>query len=204
MVNFTNLTGLIGVAVAMAAALLLAPGITRFPWSRRAVLAGVFFVLALIPFGGMPIAAYLRGVTGDLSITTLVLLWCALLSGLRNPAIVSAEPVESRGLPMLIAIVAMFFYPLSLGIGMFDPYRPGYGDPVLIAALLLIALAAWFRKSALITLCIALAVLAWSLGWYESANLWDYLLDPFMAIYSLCALVLQAVRIAMRARGARM
>ena len=47
-----------------------------------------------------------------------------------------------------------------------------------------------------------LAALAWSLGWYESGNLWDYLLDPFVAIYALCAIAIQTVkRLINRQRG---
>jgi len=38
-----------------------------------------------------------------------------------------------------------------------------------------------------LALSIALAVAAWSFGWYESTNLWDYLLDPWLAIYALIA-----------------
>ena len=40
----------------------------------------------------------------------------------------------------------------------------------------------------------ALAVLAYAVGWYESNNLWDYLVDPLVAIYSLSALVVRATR----------
>jgi hypothetical protein len=41
----------------------------------------------------------------------------------------------------------------------------------------------------LIALCVALATLAWASGWYESGNLWDYLIDPFVAIYALAAMM---------------
>ena len=32
---------------------------------------------------------------------------------------------------------------------------------------------------------ISLAVIAWSIHWHESNNLWDYLLDPFLAIWAI-------------------
>ena len=32
---------------------------------------------------------------------------------------------------------------------------------------------------------LALAIVAWSVHWHESANLWDYLLDPFLAIWAV-------------------
>jgi hypothetical protein len=66
--------------------------------------------------------------------------------------------------------------------------------------LLLLALAAWFWKSTLIALGIAFATIAWAAGWYESNNLWDYLLDPFVSIYALAAIVVHTVK-AMAQRG---
>jgi hypothetical protein len=77
---------------------------------------------------------------------------------------------------------------------MFDPYRIGFGDPLFVTAQLLLALLAWFYKCQPITLCIALATLAWSLGWHESDNLWDYLLDPFLAIYAFSAVALHTAK----------
>ena len=141
------------------------------------------FVLTLIPFGGMPVAAYIRGMTGDLSITTLVLLWSALLRPWCD--CVQAQARHRSVLLVLIACTAPVFYPMALGATMFDPYRLGYGNPQFVAALLLLALLAWYLKSSLIALCIALATLAWTAGWYESGNLWDYLLDPFVSVYAL-------------------
>jgi hypothetical protein len=83
---------------------------------------------------------------------------------------------------------------MALGAGAYDPYRLGYGNPQFVAVLLLLALAAWFWKFSLIVLCISFATLAWAAGWYESSNLWDYLLDPFVAIYALCAIAIQVVK----------
>jgi len=195
MLNFTDLTGLASVASATTASLLLLPGIARPSTMRRtglskshlAILMGAVFVLALIPFGAIPIAAYVRGLTGDLSITTLVLLWCALL----RPwcACVTFEAKHRIALLILIALAALALYPMALGAGAYDPYPLGYGNLQFVVALLLLALAAWFRKFVLIAACIALATMAWAVGWYESNNLWDYLLDPFIAIYALLSII---------------
>jgi hypothetical protein len=192
MPHYTDLTGMASVASGTAASLLLLPGIARLTKPRLAILMVAVFVLSLIPFGTMPIAAYARGVTGDLSITTLVLLWCALLRPWCG--CVTVEAKHRRALLILIALAALALYPMALGVGAYDPYRLGYGDPLFVSALLLLALAAWFWKATLIALCIALATLAWAVGWYESNNLWDYLLDPFVLIYALCAIIIQAVK----------
>ncbi len=183
MPNFTDVTGLAGIASAAAAAALLLPGIERLGKLRLAILLAAVFVLALVPFGGLPIAAYIRGVTGDLSITTLALLWCALLGPWCDCVKVQAR--HRVALLILIGLSSLVFYPMALGAGMFDPYRLGYGNPLFVAVLSLLALIAWRLKSVLIALCIALATLAWTAGWHESGNLWDYLLDPFVSVYAL-------------------
>ena len=190
MPNFTDLTGLASVASVITACLLLFPGIARLTRPRLTVLLGTVFVLSLIPFGTMPIAAYVRGVSGDLSITTLVLLWCALL----RPWCVATKGNNRFALLILIAFAALTLYPMALGVGAYDPYRLGYGNLLFVAALLLLGLLAWFRKSSMIALCIAFATLAWAVGWYESDNLWDYLLDPFVSIYALAATLIWGVR----------
>jgi hypothetical protein len=192
MPNFTDLTGLASVASATAASLLLLPGIARINKSHLTILLGALFVLMLIPLNGMSLAAYVRGVTGDLSITTMVLLWCAMLRPWFG--CVAVETKHRFALLILIALAALVLYPMAMGVGAYDPYRLGYGNPQFITTLLLLALAAWFWKSTLIALCVAFAILAWAVSWYESDNLWDYLLDPFVAIYALCAIVIHAAK----------
>jgi hypothetical protein len=187
MPHYTDLTGLAGIASAAAATVLLLPVIAKLAKPRLAWLLAAVFVLMLIPFGGMPLAAYVRGVTGDLSITTLTLLWCALLRPWCGCVMV--EPKHRFALLALIALVALVFYPMALGASAYDPYRLGYGTPQFVVVLLMLAFVAWFRKYSLVALCISLAILAWAIGWYESGNLWDYLLDPFVAIYAMTAIM---------------
>jgi hypothetical protein len=197
MLNFTDLTGLVGVSSAVSASLLLVPGIARLAKVRLAILLCAVFVLMLIPFSGMPLAAYVRGATGDLSMTSLVLLWYVLLkpwcSVIRNN--------DHDALLILLAFTALVLYPMSLGVSAYDPYQLGYGNPKFVAVLLLLALAAWLWERTLVAVCIALAILAWTVGWYESGNLWDYLIDPFVAIYALAAFITHAVNV--RRHGSR-
>lgn len=139
----------------------------------------------------LPLAAYVRGFTGELSITAMLLLWTAYFSpkAIRVPALM-------RG---WIALVAIAFYPFALGIGMLDPYAWGYGSIALLAAVIATALIAWFAGSNRIAIILALAVLAWAAGWHESTNLWDYILDPFLGLWAIGSLI----RSGWRARAAR-
>lgn len=143
----------------------------------------VLFVLMLIPFGSIPIAAYVRGATGDFSITTLLVLFGGFISR-RNGC--DTDLFKRRNyLLALIAAIASVYYPYALGVGPFDPYQLGFGSTAMVLALLLCAALSWLFRFELIVLTISLALLAWSAGWYESNNLWDYLIDPFIALYSL-------------------
>lgn len=178
----TDLTGLFGIASLIAVLVLHLPRVQCLPKRKLAVLGVTLLALSCVPIGGLPLAAYVRGATGDLSITTLILVWRALL----RPYCVPSPPTGSHlHLLLLIAVCAIVFYPMTLGMTLFDPYRLGYSNAALVGMVLLVAAAAWLGKSYLISLCLSLAVLAWSLGWYESNNLWDYLFDPLLAVYAI-------------------
>jgi hypothetical protein len=179
----TDLTGLFGITLAIFTLLVRVPQVRALPLPKRAAALGAAIVVLSIPLWGVSLAGCVRGITGDLSMTTLVFLALALVRSLsgRVPVVESNRAATLKA----IAIAAVLFYPLALGFSMFDPYRLGYGNLWFMAALLGLAIWASLRYSILFALCIALAVAAWSAGWYESPNLWDYLLDPWLAVYAL-------------------
>ena len=179
------MTGLASSAVAMSAMVTLLPGVGCLQKPRLVWLICAIFIVVLVPFSGLPLAAYVRGWMGDLSITSLVLVLTTLLRQLCGCSLNCTE--NKILLFFIIALAALGLYPMALGIGYFDPYRLGYGNPWFMGGLLLLAIAC-FRRLQVIALSIALALLAWGVGWYESTNLWDYLLDPLLAIYAILAL----------------
>ena len=126
----------------------------------------------------LPLVAYVRGVTGDLSIVTMLLLWTSLLSGSKP------TPLAFK---VSVACIAIVFYPLALGFGMIDPYAWGYGSILFFITVLLFAVVCGLANWSKGVWMIAIAILAWAAHWHESANLWDYLLDPFLAIWALMA-----------------
>jgi len=153
-----------------------------FPLLAKLLLVLILANLFFWPLGlgiELPLSAYVRGVTGDLSIVTMLLLWTSLL--------LASRPVP-LAFKFALVFVAIGFYPFALGLGMTDPYAWGYGSiPFFIAVLffaLLCGLANWSKG----VWIIAIAILAWAAHWHESANLWDYLLDPFLAIWALVAI----------------
>jgi hypothetical protein len=126
----------------------------------------------------LPLAAYVRGVTGDLSIVTLLLLWTS--------ALLSAKPTPIL-FKFAIVLLALSFYPFALGLGMIDPYAWGYGSIAFFIGVLTFALVCGLLNWVKGVWIIAIAIIAWAAHWHESANLWDYLLDPFLVIWALLA-----------------
>lgn len=153
------------------------------PWATWGTAA--CFVLLWCPVGAahLPILAYIRGVSSDLSIT-LVALACLGL-GQRLLELRVLDPRERTVVNMVVAAAALFLYPLALGWGDWDAYRLGWGAPVLWAALLALSLVCWVKGLRLLPLLVALALLAWVAGVLESGNLWDYLIDPWLAVAAL-------------------
>ncbi|QWE20013.1 hypothetical protein [Polynucleobacter sp. AP-Kolm-20A-A1] len=154
-----------------------------WPFIAKVILVLVLTNLFFWPLGlpvELPIAAYVRGVVGDLSVVTMLLLWSALLP--KN----KPTPI---GFQFVIALIALIFYPLALGLGMFDPYGWGYGSIAFFIAVILVAVVCGFAGWSKGVWIISVAILAWAAHWHESANLWDYLLDPFLAVWALVAFI---------------
>ena len=186
MMHLTDFTGLAGIALAIIVSALRLPVLRRLRRGQKAGLALAIFAVLALPLGGLSGIEFVRGVSGDLSITTLL-----LLVVLANGGMLSIG--QKYRVLFLVAVGAVALYPFALGLGMTDTYRLGFGNVWFLAGLLLVALLAWMRQCPVVAAGIALAVLAWSIGWYESNNLWDYLLDPWVAIYATVALLRQAV-----------
>ena len=156
---------------------------TEFPVFVRILLAFLIGNVFFWPLGlsmELPLAGYVRGMMGDLSVVTMLLLWSSVLP---------SKPIP-LGFKITALIAACAFYPFALGFGMTDPYVWGYSSIALLAGVLIFALvcglAGWVRG----TWIFALALLAWSVHWHESMNLWDYVLDPFLALWSMISILL--------------
>jgi hypothetical protein len=161
---------------------------------------------ALVPaiiIGDLPVYQYLRAVLGDLSIGTKLLLLVMLYQRGAQRIIIS-ESERSKGM-WVVAITGLIFYPLSLGLSMFDPYAFGYSASGLVAiALILAAVCAW-RRLWWLALALSLSVIAHLAGILESDNFWDYLVDPLLWLYALfvsCATLLKKYRPALKRTGA--
>jgi hypothetical protein len=171
------------------------------PWSKWA--SAAVFVLLWCPVGParLPLVAYVRGISSDLSISLVAIACLGMYQRVSGARLVDGR--ERTLLNVVFAIAALFLYPLALGWGDWDAYRLGWGSAGLWAVLLVLSLACWAKGFRLLPLLVALALLAWVAGALESTNLWDYLMDPWLAV----AAIFQCIRLAVdwglaRLRGA--
>lgn len=178
----TDLLALLGIDLVLCAGLLRLlggkPGGARWvKWVTAAC-----FVLVWLPAGAaqLPVLAYIRGLSSDLSVTLVAL--AGLFAAQRLLGFPAVSRREKESLSWVIAAAAGALYPLSLGWGNWDFYRSGWGSFGLLGMLLALALIYWARGLRLLPLVIGLSLLAWSCGLMESENLWDYLLDPWLAV----------------------
>ena len=183
--NFMQTIALIEMSITCAVVviwLLQKTSTQAFPGIAKLIMVILIANLFFWPLGlGMelPLAAYVRGVTGDLSIVTLLLLWSSLL-----PA---TKPIP-LAFKCAIALIALSFYPFALGVGMLDPYAWGYGSIAFFIGVLFFALLCGLFNWAKGVWIITIAIIAWAAHWHESANLWDYVLDPFLAAWTWIAI----------------
>ena len=129
----------------------------------------------------LPLVAYVRGVTGDLSVVLTLLLWSSVL--------LPSRPVPF-GFRLALTGIAMLFYPLALGLGMLDPYAWGYGSLGLLISIVFFALVCGLVGWTKGVWIIAIAIVAWAGHWHESTNLWDYVLDPLLCLWALITCIL--------------
>ncbi len=150
--------------------------------------------ISLLPlFHNLSVAEYFRGIFGDLSLTTQLLLYGALFSRFTGRSHYNC--CEKWTLFSLAAITGALFYPFALGFSYTDPYGWGFNSYIMLLVVTILALIAWQRRWYFSTLIISMALLSWSFGLLESRNLWDYLIDPALFIYASIACFIKALMV---------
>ena len=178
----TDLVALLGIGLVLCATSLrlVAGHVGMARWTGWWVLASLVFLWFPVGQANLPLLAYVRGITSDFSVT-LVALACLVLSQhlFKVPPLARGN---KNGLNAVIIIAASLLYPTALGWGDWDAYRLGWGSFSLLGVLLALVVAFLFNGSWLVPSLIGLALLAWVAELMESTNLWDYLIDPWLAV----------------------
>lgn len=178
----------------LLAAALVARYAGRRPLSRRARLGAALAAAAfvMLPVGDLNVAEYVRAVAGDLSMITQAMLAAFVIGFVDNRRLLDQRQVCAVMAAALAG--ALFLYPAALGLVSMDPYALGFASIHFAAALAAFTVLAWYLSLHWLAACLLLAVSARLLGALESRNLWDYLLDPLLALYAAYWLCRMAMR----------
>lgn len=165
------------------------PGITNKQTSFKLVLSFLLAIAFLLPIQGTPIVQPLASLFSSISITTLMIVLFWLLSAFK----VNLPESFHRELKILLTslvVLGALFYPMTLGLTLFDPYELGYQPYGLLAGLFILILLTIHKQYWFIFTTIIFAVTLYQSDVGISPNLWDYLIDPvgcFIAIILLCS-----------------
>ncbi len=147
--------------------------------------------VVLFPVDGLPLGRWLISLFPNPSIPLTALLFSWVFKCFFQVQLLDKRAVLTCRLLSLMAGATL--YPMALGIGSFDPYSAGWHFSWLFVSLLAVTLGLLFVKNRFFFVFLA-TILAYDLRLLESANLWDYLLDPILVLVSFGALMAQIIR----------
>ncbi len=189
-------SGLLASLLFGLALFLVLPAQQRLPRAGRLALLLACLVLVALPLGQISIAGYLRSITSDPAVVTVLLAAWGAFARVRSGA---ATPLPT-GTLALFGGLGVLLYPSALGLTYFDVYRLGYAPQALMAAIGVLALACAATRRYLLALALCAATLAFTLEVTESDNYWDYLLDPLLVGYCWIVLLVRGCRQALMRR----
>lgn len=150
---------------------------------RRKIAAVLLAVIVLfvIPVWGWSIAAWLRVLEPNPSVTLTLLLLIALTSRLAGQPWFRRQDWNAAW--VFGAVMTLVLYPMGLGLTRTDPYTWGWGPvlPLAVTATATLLLLRGNRFGVLLLFPFA----GWVLGIQESTNFWNTLVDPFYGAISL-------------------
>jgi len=154
-------------------------------WRMTPILALISGILALLPVGGLPLARWLIGMNANFSFPLLAIAFNKAWENATGSRVLDHNASMASWIFGLALGLAL--YPMALGLGGFDPYGLGWGLSWLFAFLAMATIVLLLMKNRFAVVLIA-CILAYDLHLLESANLWDYLVDPFFVFLSFGAL----------------
>ncbi|MFT3878533.1 MAG: hypothetical protein QM703_02600 [Gemmatales bacterium] len=188
MIEIVNFIGLALLLATLPVYLAQRFGATRLGLAGWSLAMSAVF---LIPWNGHSIVYFVRGVVGDLSVSSLVVL-CVIYGRALTKPVSSHQHIRGQVGWMLLAIL-LPLYASTTGYLTFDLYGWGYEPQWFLVALGLLMLWAWQTQPALaIAWLIGVVSFAW--GMTPSRNLWDALFDPFMAFTAMGIVVSSVMR----------
>ena len=172
---------MLGQVLLASAIILLLFQVAKYPAIVRWTVLGISAVIGFFKIGDLRLIAYPGGVLGDLSITTQILLASVIVKQVLRIDILSAR--DRSSVFLAAAAGGLVLYPLSSGLTMLDVYSLGFESTTLLIGLAVLAVVGWYLRPGA-AIVIPVSVIAFNFGWLTSTNVWDYLLDPMLALFA--------------------
>ncbi len=172
---------MLGQVLLASAIILLLFQVGKYPAIVRWTVLGISAVIGFFKIGDLRLIAYPGGVLGDLSITTQILLASVIVKQVLRIDILSAR--DRSSVFLAAAAGGLVLYPLSSGLTMLDIYSLGFESTALLIGLAVLAVVGWYLRPGA-AIVVPVSVIAFNFGWLTSTNVWDYLLDPMLALFA--------------------
>jgi len=150
-------------------------------WRPTLILGFLSALVVVIPLGGLPLARWLISINANFSISLTALVFSKVWENASGIRLLDRKGFLGSSMFGLLAGLAL--YPMALGLGRFDPYEFGWSFSWLFVLLMVITVILLFMKNRF-GVVLAASILGYDLQLLESANLWDYLVDPFFVFIS--------------------
>lgn len=172
---------------------------------RRSLRLAVILALTasgflFVPINSVSLFLQLKGVFADLSLTTVMLLTIWPLLRVNN---ISLNRSDFTWLCAVVLTFAITLYPMALGVGPYDSYALGYQPSALLTLVAAMGVLAVQKKYWVSAATVVVVLFGYWLRVLPSQNLWDYLLDPILVIFTIIYLLhhLYRLRISRRLTG---
>lgn len=177
---------------ALLAACIMCPLLRRLSRLQSMVLCLLIPLgVGLLPVRQTDVSGFVLAHTGTLSASMLLLLSFQLSTEWRLVETLSTQ--VWRNMNLFWISLGIVVYPSALGLLDVDMYAFGYRDAMSWCVLIASGIAV-YSSYRILGLCLASSVLAHLLRLHESPNLWDYLIDPWLCLAAVCALIAAACR----------
>ncbi len=173
-INLISLTSIIILIIWLCLNL---PVINQTNWLIKLIFSLILVAVCIyIPiYHGFNLVKFIRGSTGDLSITSFFVLIILVIEDLFNLEI----PVFNLKITLTLFLITTFLYLATFAIIPLDIYSIGYNPKYWLVAFIVIEMYFWYNSK-----IFAIIWLFGLIGFYfklqESTNLWDYLVDPIL------------------------
>ncbi len=166
-------------------------------WKSTLILVVFALAIVAVPVGGIPLARWLISLNANFSIPFTALLLIKVWQKATGISSVDSTEKQSKTLFetksirffwFFGAVSGLVLYPMALGAAPWDPYLLGWRFSPLFMVMMVLTLYLIYKKESL-GVALAFSILAFNLKLLESANFWDYLIDPFFAITSVAVLI---------------